>query len=381
MDRKTTVLLYVGRLAKEKNVEELLEYQQKVQESGTILMIVGGGPYLETLRKKAAELGVTGSVIFTGMVSPAEVASYYPAGDLFVSASTSETQGLTYAEALAAGLPLLCRRDQCLRAVVEEGKNGWQYRTEEEFLKDLKNWKEKEDDERRGMCSYAKQSAEIFPKKDLREVWSNYTSDRSKKNRSKEKNTWQRAINIASWVSLILCGILAVLGYQSGIFQSVETMQQFVNRFGMIGALIFVLIQIVQVVFPIIPGGISCLAGVLLFGAIPGFFYNYIGICVGSCIAFGIARSLGRPVLYKMFSEKMIEKYLTWTEQKGRFLKLFALAIFLPVAPDDFLCYLAGTTNMTWKQFVAVIFLGKPFSIALYSLGLTTLFQVIFHLA
>ena len=165
MDRKTTVLLYVGRLAKEKNVEELLEYQQKIQESGTILMIVGGGPYLETLRKKAAELGVAESVIFTGMVSPAEVASYYPAGDLFVSASTSETQGLTYAEALAAGLPLLCRRDQCLRTVVEEGKNGWQYRTEEEFLKDLKNWKEKEDDERRGMCSYAKQSAEIFSQK------------------------------------------------------------------------------------------------------------------------------------------------------------------------------------------------------------------------
>lgn len=165
MDRKTTVLLYVGRLAKEKNVEELLEYQQKIQESGTILMIVGGGPYLETLRKKAAELGVAESVIFTGMVSPVEVASYYPAGDLFVSASTSETQGLTYAEALAAGLPLLCRRDQCLRAVVEEGKNGWQYRTEEEFLKDLKNWKEKEDDERRGMCGYAKQSAEIFSQK------------------------------------------------------------------------------------------------------------------------------------------------------------------------------------------------------------------------
>ena len=165
IDRKTTVLLYVGRLAKEKNVEELLEYQQKIQESGTILMIVGGGPYLETLRKKAAELGVMESVIFTGMVSPAEVASYYPAGDLFVSASTSETQGLTYAEALVAGLPLLCRSDQCLRAVVEEGKNGWQYRTEEEFLKDLKNWKEKEDDERRGMCSYAKQSAEIFSQK------------------------------------------------------------------------------------------------------------------------------------------------------------------------------------------------------------------------
>lgn len=165
ISRDTTVLLYVGRLAKEKNVEELLEYQQKVQESGAVLMIVGGGPYLETLRKKAAELGVTESVIFTGMVSPEEVASYYPVGDLFVSGSTSETQGLTYAEALAAGVPLLCRKDECLRAVVEEGKNGWQYRTEEEFLKDLKNWKEKKEDERRGMCSYAKQSAEIFSTK------------------------------------------------------------------------------------------------------------------------------------------------------------------------------------------------------------------------
>ena len=85
-----------------------------------MLMIVGGGPYLEILRKKAAELGVMESVIFTGMVSPEEVASYYPAGDLFISASTSETQGLTYADALAAGLPLLCRKDECLRAGVQK---------------------------------------------------------------------------------------------------------------------------------------------------------------------------------------------------------------------------------------------------------------------
>ena len=155
-------------------------------------------------------------------------------------------------------------------------------------------------------------------------------------------------------------------------------MQQFVNRFGMIGALIFVLIQIVQVVFPIIPGGISCLAGVLLFGAVPGFFYNYIGICIGSLAAFGMSRMMGRPVLHKMFSEKLIQKYDSWTEKDSRFLKLFTLAIFFPVAPDDFLCYLAGTTKMTWKQFSLVILLGKPCSIALYSLGLTTAFRMIF---
>ena len=108
--------------------------------------------------------------------------------------------------------------------------------------------------------------------------------------------------------------------------------------------------------------------------------------------AFGISRVMGRPFLYKMFSEKLIrlrrerglsqeqliQKYDSWTQKDSRFLKLFALAIFFPVAPDDFLCYLAGTTKMTWKQFSLVIWLGKPCSIALYSLGLTTAFRMIF---
>ena len=57
----------------------------------------------------------------------------WAAGDLFVSASTSETQGLTYLEALRAGLPLLCRRDACLDGVAEQGVNGWQYTEEDDF--------------------------------------------------------------------------------------------------------------------------------------------------------------------------------------------------------------------------------------------------------
>lgn len=62
-----------------------------------------------------------------------------------------------------------------------------------------------------------------------------------------------------------------------------------------------------------------------------------------------------------------------------RFDKLFALAIFLPIAPDDFLCYLAGTTAMTWKKFTAIIVLGKPFAILLYSLLLSTTWnQILF---
>ena len=57
---------------------------------------------------------------------------------MFVSASASETQGLTYLEALSCGLPMICRRDECLRGVLLDGVNGWQYGTEEEFSDRLK---------------------------------------------------------------------------------------------------------------------------------------------------------------------------------------------------------------------------------------------------
>lgn len=184
--------------------------------------------------------------------------------------------------------------------------------------------------------------------------------------------------NLLSIAGLAVCAVLAIWAYKSGILNSVDTLQAFIRKFSYTGILVFVLIQIVQVVIPILPGGISCLGGVIFFGPWFGFIYNYIGICIGSIAAFGISKTIGRPVLYKMFSEKMIEKYDSWTQKDSKFLKLFALAIFFPVAPDDFLCYLAGTTKMTWKQFAAVIVLGKPFSIALYSLGLTTAFRMIF---
>jgi len=68
------------------------------------------------------------------MVSPDEVHEYYQLGDVFVSASNSETQGLTYVEAAASGLPLLCREDLCLDDVIVQNENGYQYKNEEEFL-------------------------------------------------------------------------------------------------------------------------------------------------------------------------------------------------------------------------------------------------------
>ena len=120
-----TVLLYLGRMAKEKNLEQLVDQIAAAGRRDVTLLLVGDGPDREEVLDYARSRGL--DVIFTGMVPHSEVADYYRLGDLFVTASTSETQGLTYFEALAAGVPVLCRRDPCVDGVVEDGANGWQY--------------------------------------------------------------------------------------------------------------------------------------------------------------------------------------------------------------------------------------------------------------
>lgn len=130
------VLINLGRLGTEKNTEELIEFFSKAVEKDEklVFLIVGDGPAREDLEKLSNKLGIDNNVIFTGMVEPLEVQNYYQLGDVFISASTSETQGLTYVEAAASGLPLLCRKDLCLEGIIIQGENGYQYEEESEFL-------------------------------------------------------------------------------------------------------------------------------------------------------------------------------------------------------------------------------------------------------
>ena len=133
------VLLNLGRLGTEKNLSELMSLFADLLtlHSDLTFLIVGDGPAREDLQKQAVDLGISDHVIFTGMVPPSEVQNYYQLGDVFISASTSETQGLTYIEAAANGLPLVCRQDPCLDDVIEEGVNGYEYTATEEFLKEI----------------------------------------------------------------------------------------------------------------------------------------------------------------------------------------------------------------------------------------------------
>ena len=168
------VLLNLGRLGGEKNLGELLELfaEARKQNENLKFLIVGDGPAKADLEQQAKKLGIAEHVIFTGMVPPSEVQNYYQLGDVFVSASTSETQGLTYIEAAANGLPLLCRQDDCLADVLQEGENGYEYTSAEEFLNAI----DAVMDDQEWRAAAAKRSEEIaamFDKKNFGEAIEN----------------------------------------------------------------------------------------------------------------------------------------------------------------------------------------------------------------
>ena len=159
----------------------------------------------------------------------------------------------------------------------------------------------------------------------------------------------------------------AIYAWNNDLFDSIDGLRTFMQKSGISGALIFILLQIVQVVVPIMPGGVSILAGVVIFGPWLGFIYNYIGIILGSIVAFLMTRTLGKPFLQTITPKRIYSRYITWLESRKHFDKLFAFAIFMPLAPDDFICMMAGLTKMTLSKFFFIILVCKPFSIAAYS--------------
>lgn len=184
-------------------------------------------------------------------------------------------------------------------------------------------------------------------------------------------------LNLCTLLGLAGMACFIWYGVQNQIFVSAESLKHFLNQFGLFAPALFLVIQMIQVVLPILPGAVGCLGGVLIFGPVWGFVYNYIGISLGSILAFLLSKRYGRPFVRGIIGEKNYEKYIGWLEKGKAFDKAFAVTIFLPVAPDDLLCYMAGLTPMSLKKFAAIIFLGKPGSIFLYSLGLTGIMEVL----
>ena len=123
------LLVYVGRIAEEKNVDLLLKTFKKVKENNVKakLLVVGLGPSYDKLVKLKDDYKLNDYVYFKGKVEGNDIPAYYHSSDAFISASTSETQGLTYIEALASGLPIIVAKDEVLDCLLTEDENGFSF--------------------------------------------------------------------------------------------------------------------------------------------------------------------------------------------------------------------------------------------------------------
>lgn len=120
------ILLNIGRLSKEKNIERIMRVFPALLKvhPDVRFLIVGEGPQREQLTQMAIDLGVADHVTLAGPKPWEHIDRYYAMGDVFASASRSETQGLTYIEAMASGLCVCAVNDECLRGVIEDGVSG-----------------------------------------------------------------------------------------------------------------------------------------------------------------------------------------------------------------------------------------------------------------
>lgn len=136
LQKKDFVILFVGRLASEKNVEFLLNAEQKLikKHSNIKLLIVGDGPDKEKYEEMANDLNISKNVIFNGKAAWEEMPFYYHCADIFATASTTETQGLTVIEAMAAGVVPLCIKDESFLGTVTHELNGLIFNNEEEYI-------------------------------------------------------------------------------------------------------------------------------------------------------------------------------------------------------------------------------------------------------
>lgn len=130
------IVLYTGRVAKEKNIDFIIKAFKLavVKYPEAYLMIVGGGPAIESLRRLSIKLGLLGQVIFTDMVPYTQMKRFYNFGDLFITASKTEVHPLVLLEAMAAGLPIIAVDAIGTSDIVQPGHTGYIVREDiEEF--------------------------------------------------------------------------------------------------------------------------------------------------------------------------------------------------------------------------------------------------------
>lgn len=180
-----------------------------------------------------------------------------------------------------------------------------------------------------------------------------------------ERQLKSKRIKLVFYIILIVAfvGLISYLVIRFGseiteLAREPESLAGLLNSYGWKGVLVFIGMQILQVVVAAIPGEFVQIAGGYIYGTWLGTLYSLTGIVLGSVLVFFIARLLGYPVVRLFVSTKQLEKYSFMINSKKTDAAMFVLFL-IPGIPKDVLTYIAGITPVRPLKFFAIITIGR----------------------
>ncbi len=197
ISRSNFVILYVGRVAKEKSIDFLINNLKYIVKKipRAMLVIVGDGPDMKELMELTDKNKLNKNVIFVGKVPWEEVPKYYQMADVFVTSSTTETQGLTVIEAMAASKPVVAVKDESFELVITDKQDGLFFTNETEY-RELIYKLYKEDKYRQNIAKQARISANNYSA----EVYARRVLEVYKSVVNKDTNLFRKVIHTAQSV-------------------------------------------------------------------------------------------------------------------------------------------------------------------------------------
>lgn len=179
----------------------------------------------------------------------------------------------------------------------------------------------------------------------------------------------------------ILGIILTVVGFiyisKSTYFEPGQGFEKLLRGLGIFAPIIFVFVQISQIIYPIIPLGLTNVIGFLIFGVELGTVLNVIGLITGSAINFYLGRKFGGTIVKAFISDEDYEKYVGVLNRGEAFDRLLMIGFIAPIFPDDIFCMIAGMSDMRFKRFMKYVILYRPTSMFIYTFMTTYVVEFI----
>jgi uncharacterized membrane protein YdjX (TVP38/TMEM64 family) len=176
------------------------------------------------------------------------------------------------------------------------------------------------------------------------------------------------ALAVVVGAALLLGGVVVAVLFGDRLLalSDPDVLATIVRDAGPAAPVVFVLVQITQVVVAPIPSPAVALLGGFLFGPVIGSLLSVVGVTVGSALAFWLARRFGRAAVERFVPAGAIVRFDALTARRGQ-VGLF-LAFLVPGFPDDALCFVGGLTAIPLRRLVAIAVLGRTPTILALSL-------------